>query len=656
MFKKLFGRAAAPVASPAKAPATTMSTAVERARQLVRDGNRLEDAGQFQEACAVYRQAIAAAPDWPGGHLNLGLGLAAAGDLPGAEAAYRQVLALEPTHPYGCYNQALVCYRRGDRARAEELVRQAVRSKPDFPEAQLLLANVLDDAGHTEAALIAAREAARLAPDFAGAHYNCAFLLHKVGRGEEGMAPLLRSLEIDPSRAESHSLLASLYTQQGFMAEALTAIRECRRLGGPEPDVTASKELFYLNFDESIGRAEMFDQHLAYGRQLEAAAPIVYTHSRPADTGPRRLRLAYLSGDLRAHPVALFLLPALERRNRDAFEVYCYSTGERKDHITERLASLVDHWLEVRSLGDDELAARIHADRIDILVDLSGHSGALRLGVFAQKPAPVQLSWMGYLNTSGLKRMDWRICDERTDPAHLSAQFHSERLLSMPHSQWCYRPFLQVPASPLLPADANGYLTFGSFNQAAKVTLPMCRRWAAILLAVAKSRLLIADVAFARKKAVILQVMEQAGVDPARVEFTPRLDVEAYYRQFERVDLALDTFPYSGGTTTFDALAHGVPVVTALGTTPFSRSAGSILAPLGLAEWVADTIDGYVDVAVRRAGDLVALRELRQALPARLGSSPFMDEPRFVADLEAAFMRTWSVYLDADAGAAELRQ
>lgn len=341
------------------------------------------------------------------------------------------------------------------------------------------------------------------------------------------------------------------------------------------------------------------------------------------------------------HPVALFLIPLLEHRDRAAFEAVCYSCGPRSDHISAKLRDLSDKWVDGSGLTDAELAEAIHDDGIDILIDLSGHTGGSRLAAFAQKPAPVQASWLGYLNTTGLTRIDYRLCDARTDPAG-TASLHTERLIALPWSQWCYQPFLEIDHADAAPFERNGYVTFGSFNQPGKISTAMCRRWARILALVPGSRLLIAGVSSQGKRTAISDVMAQEGIDAARFHFEPRVNLAGYYQLYDRVDLALDTYPYGGGTTTFDALWMGVPVVTASGDLPVSRSAASIIAALGLHPWIAADVGGYVETAVACAQQLDELVRLRRSLRQQLAASGFMDAPRFAGDFEAALRRTWA--------------
>ena len=638
MLRNLLNRFASSPPS-ASAPALTPAPAADPALsdQLVAQGNALEDAGDLAGAEAAYRQAIAAAPRSARAPLNLGIVLAARGDDAGATAAYEAALALEPAHPFANYNFARLVYMRGDAARAEALLREALRGKPAFPQALVLLASVLDELGRTDEAIEAVEAALRLQPEDAGAWYNLGVMLRRARRHAQAEEAARRAFALD-GRTQALELTSVLLRDQGFTAQALEPLRAAI---AAEPDALGhrSSEAMILNFVDDVDARELFERHADYGRRLERAVPVRFEH-RPADADPRRrLRVGYVSGDLCTHPVSLFLLPVLERHDRAAVEVFCYSSGRSADHVTQRLRQLAEHWVDARDMTDSQLADAIHADAIDVLVDLTGHTQHSRLGTFSQRPAPVQATWLGYLNTTGLTRMDYRICDRRTDPVELSQPLHTERLAHLPESQWCYRPFIELPLTPAAPVEANGHVTFGSFNNAPKITDAMCRRWGQVLARTPGSRLLVADVASERKRAAILAEVGRAGVEAGRVDFMPRVSLDEYFEAIARVDIALDTFPYGGGTTTFDALWTGVPVVAARGPTPVSRSAASLLEALGLDDWIAPTIEDLVDVAVRRAADHATIATLRRTLRRRLQDSPLTDEARFVRDLEALYRR-----------------
>ena len=620
------------------------SSAKDRATadELIVSGRSNEDAGRLEEACECYRQAVQLAPDLAAGHLNLGIALAALGDGNAAARAYQAVLALDPGHAFGNYNFANLLYAQGDTSHAEARVGEALKSKPDFPEAQVLLSNILDEAGDTVGAVAALEAAIRLKPTYAGAYFNHALLLHKLGRLGEAKAAVDSAIMLDPANAQAHVLLDTLLRDEDFLVESLQATRRALALAPDRWDLR-SRELFSLNFDEEIDAETLYRKHKAFGEMLERSMPARFAHvhagSREQD---RRLRIGYVSGDLYVHPVALFLIPLLEHRDRSAFEAVCYSCGTRSDHITEKIRGLSDKWVEAAGLTDAQLADAIHADGVDILVDLLGHSGGSRLAVFAQKPAPVQVAWLGYLNTTGLTRMDYRLCDARTDPPDTASR-HTERLFPLPWSQWCYQPFLHVENAVAAPFVKNGYLTFGSFNQPGKISTAMCGRWAQVLDRVPGSRLLIAGVSSVAKRASISGVMEQAGINADRFHFEPRVDLAAYHELYNRVDLALDTYPYGGGTTTLDALWMGVPVLTATGDLPVSRSAASIMGALGLSQWIAADVDGYVEAAVGRAQQLDEIARLRRSLRPQLLASGFMDVQRFVGDFQAALRRMWTL-------------
>ena len=309
--------------------------------------------------------------------------------------------------------------------------------------------------------------------------------------------------------------------------------------------------------------------------------------------------------------------------------------------MTERLRAAADHWRDVASMPDEALADAIHADGIDVLVDLMGHAGMPRPGVFCQRPAPAQVAWLGYLNTTGLTRMDFRLSDARSDPPALAQPVHTERLVLLPASQWCYPPTATQAIDPVPPFERNGHVTFGSFNAALKVTPAACRRWAQVMLRVPDSRLVIGDITSESKRAAIRRDITSLGVADDRIAFVPRVPLDEYLGLYNQVDIAFDTVPYGGGTTTFDSLWMGVPLVATVGATPVSRSAAGILSALGLEDWIAPSVDGFVDVAVARAADRAGLRTLRRELRSRLRGSPLTDLPRYTRDLEAAYRAMW---------------
>ncbi len=641
MLKNLLNKfLSTPTAVPPPVESASAPDDIGAADALVAQGNEQEDRGNLEQAEALYRRAIAAAPGHPRTHLNLGILLAAKGDADGAQRAYEACLAIAPEHPFGNYNFARLAFLRGDFARAGSLIAAALRAKPDFPQALVVQSNVMDSLGEPVLAIEAMEAALRQQPADAGAWFNLAMMLSRQTRTDDAVVALKRCLEVLPDHADALSLLSRLLRDQGFATEALEAMR---RIVESDPAAWGNRsfELLLMLFADDIPVQELFRRHVEFGVDLERAVPVRFDRYRDAGDRTRRLRVGYVSSDLFLHPVTFFLIPVLEQHDRSQVEVFCYSYGATEDFVTEQVRKASDHWRAAHGMSDEALADAIHADGIDVLVDLVGHTAQPRLGVFSQRPAPAQVSWIGYLNTTGLTRMDFRLCDGRTDPIAAAQPMHTERLLHMPVSQWCYRPMVDEPLSPAAPFEKNGFVTFGSFNAALKISPAMCRRWGEILARVPASRLIVANVNSERKRAAIRGDVAAMGVAAERVEFLARVPLDQYLASYNAVDISLDAFPYGGGTTTFDSLWMGVPVLAAVGERSVSRSAASILEELELTDWIAPSIDAYVDLAVARASDTPTLASLRRALQPRLKASPLTDVPRFVRDLEAAYREMW---------------
>jgi protein O-GlcNAc transferase len=608
------------------------------AEALVKAGNAAEDAGRLDEAHRMYLQAVALAPQLPAAHLNLGIAQEALGNADAARASYQKVLALEPGHAFGAYNLGKVEYVGGRLRGAETLLRQALATKADFHDAWVLLSNVLDALGDRPGAAQAIEQALRLKPDYAGALFNHAGILRRLERIDDAEPSAARAAALEPDNAEYLLAHSNLLATQGMCEQALVPLRRAMVLAPQRFDLRA-RELFLLNHVEGVSAQDIFRRHRQLAVQLEdMVAP--RTHPLP-DAAKARLRIGFVSGELRSHPVALFLLPLLEHLKRDRFEVVCYHGGKQSDHVTARLQALSDRWVDAGGWNDNKLDEAIAADRIDLLVDLDGYTSHMRLPVFAAKPAPVQLAWVGYLNTTGLTRMDYRVSDARCDPPAMSQPLHTEKLLLLPHSQWCYRPFIEVPPEEAAPCERNGYVTFGSLNNVAKLTDAMARRWGRILQALPTARLLVVGVNSEKKRQSLVAALGESQGVLDRVRFAPRTDLEGYFRGMGEIDIALDTFPYGGGTTTFDALWMGVPVLTAAGETSCSRSAASLLTTLGMEEWIAAHADGVVPLAIERAADTTGIARLRRTLRAQLRDSPLMDEPGFAAAFSAALEQAW---------------
>ncbi len=625
-----------------------MARANDLADALIAEGNKAEDSGNPGEACEQYRKAVAAAPGYAKAHLNLGIGLEAAGDIDAAVRSYEAALAIDPGDAYANYNLGKVLCARRDLERAEILLRAALDRKPEFPEVQVVLSNLYESRGDLAPAVSALESALKQRPDWVGVLFNYAGILWKLHRISEAETALRRAIAIDPGLVPAYGLLGNILRGQARIPEALEVLGAARKLDPGRLDIE-STELFMLTCWDEISSEALFVRHKDFGVRLERAiAPRFEPFGNSRDP-ERRLRVGYVSGNFNFHPVAFFAIPLLERHDRSACEIFCYWTGDTVDDFTRQVRARADVWRDAASMSDARLAETINHDGIDILVDLSGHSGFFRLAVFAQQPAPVQVTWLGYLSTTGMTRMQYRLCDRHTDPPGMTDRFHTETLVRLPNSQWCYRPVVSIDCSETPPFRRNGFITFGSFSNVLKLSPTVRRLWAEILTRLPDSRIVFAGVPQGPIRDGLIRDFEKAGIAVGRIAILPRLGSADYLRSFNDIDVALDTTPYSGGTTTCDTLWMGVPIITVAGTRSISRSTASILATVGLSDWIAASPEDYVRLAVEHAGDQAVITELRQTLRERMRASPLMDELQFARDVEDAYRRMWRAWCGSEA-------
>jgi protein O-GlcNAc transferase len=586
------------------------------------------------------RSALDARPELVEARIVLAHVLHARGDAAAAAAAFEGALETRPAD-FGAWfglGQALRSLGRLDEAQAA--LERALTIDPANGDAHGALFDLHESRANFAAAAKHLEALLRERPDRTDALFNYGVVLMRMQRLAEAEAALRRLIALDAQYRPAYRMLASVLHRAARVEEMLAVCRAARQRF-PDALELESFELFGLNFVEDLSSEELFERHREFGARLERAIPPRSDPFPNTAERERRLRVGYVSGDFSYHVVALFMLPLAERCDRSAIETYCYSVSGIADPITRRLRSACDVWRDAAAMSELELADAIRRDRIDILVDLAGHSGISRLGVFARQPAPVQAAWLGYLNTTGLTRIHYRITDSYCDPPGLTDRYHTEKLARLPRSQWCYRPFVAVQQASAAPVEKNGYVTFGSFNQSAKVSPSVRRLWAQLMKAQAESRLVIAGVQHEGIREALRRGFAESGVDRARIAFRPYGSLEDYYGWYNEVDIALDTTLYSGGTTTLDALWMGVPVLTLPGERPAMRSAASILASLGLTDWIASSRQDYVGRAAAFASDTARLGALRRSLRTRLRASPLMDEAGFARDMEALYRRLW---------------
>jgi len=421
------------------------------------------------------------------------------------------------------------------------------------------------------------------------------------------------------------------------------ALAASRRAAALDPDsfVRAADVLFVLNQDPAVTPAQLHAEHRhVAARFLDTVPRFSIPPARLADP-ERRLRIGYLSGDFRDHAVAFFIEPLLADRDSARFEVCCYQTIAKEDDRTRRWRTLVDAWHDVTDTPDEALAQAIHDHQVDILVDLAGLTRGSRAPALARKPAPVQMSYLGYLGTTGMQALDYRITDSLADPPGPSDRFHSERLIRLPRSLWCFVPWSGMPEPVTRAAAANAPVVFGSFNRLTKIHPPLLRLWARLLERVPESELWILDVPSDEAREAMLAPFRERGVADERVITRPRQLREEYWQTIRRADIALDPFPYNGGATTCESLWLGVPVVTKAGAMGFARSGASILGNVGLPDLVAESEEQYLEIAVALATDRPRLRGLQRGLRERMRASPLMDASGFMRELEDAYREAW---------------
>jgi len=542
----------------------------------------LQQLGRSAGARDAFRRSIALAPSAAGTWANASNNELQAGNLDEALRLASRAVELSPRLPAACLNLGNVLARLGRREQAESVLRQAIAIEPRFSPAWLSLSQVLADQERLSDACSAARQALELRPDYADAHVNLGSFYNRLGDIRAAAAHYRRAREINPSMVAAWS-----------------------------------GELYCLSHDERLSAEELFAAHRAFGEHVEklVGAP---ANSHSNNRNPeRRLRVGVLSGDLCDHPVARFLEPVWRVLDRSALDLVVYDNRPVLDEVSMRLRAMVRQWVDVSALTDMALDARIRSDEIDILIDHSGHTAFNRLGVVARKPAPVQVMWFGYPGTSGLKAMDYRLVDSTIAPPGRLDHLFTERLAYLPVMQVFEKPSC-LPDIGAAPIERNGYITYGSFNRANKLGDAVVDCWARILARNPAARLLIGAVPEPAVADELRRRFGARGIDAGRLEFRPRLAMRDYLAAHNEVDVLLDTFPWSSGTTGNLALWMGVPTITYAGDSLVRRLGAARMVSAGLDDFVAETPERYVEIAVDMADRRADLQRLRSELRHRL--------------------------------------
>lgn len=594
-------------------------------------------AGRPKEAESAYRKLISRNPQHQQALFQLSVLLFQAGRFEEAGGYLDRLVAMDPHQPVLLTNLGEAYRRQGKLEHARAAFARILELEPDFPEAHQNLGITLVDAGKPKEALPHLERAVKLRPESARFRVSLAWVLAKLERTEESLEQARRAVELEPDHAPAHVQLADAQNELGDRAGAIASYRRAVELD--PTDYRAHSNLILVALSDPTWDSAMLGAEARRWAKLHADPLRAHVEPLGNDRAPdRRLRIGYVSPDFRAHPVRQFLMPLFRHHDPAAVEVFLYSSVERPDFSTDEYRALAgERFRDISRADDVTAAALVRRDRIDVLVDLAVHGAGHRLRIFAMKPAPVQMTWVGYNGTTGLDTVDYRITDPYFDPPGTDPSDYSEAPLALPESYWCYDALEEgLPVAPL-PAKRKGHVTFGCLNSYRKVHHGALSLWARALAKIPGSRLalLVADSPRVRAE------LEAAGIDPARVDFGGRVSRREYLERHHGIDLALDTFPFCGGTTSLDAVYMGVPVVTLAGRTTLQRAGATIAHNLGLPELVTTTEDAFVAKAVELARDLERLSALRAELRDKLEASPFGDYARFARNMESAYRTAW---------------
>ena len=564
--------------------------------------------GKLAQAESAYRSILVRVPD---DAVTLGLFghcLLLQGRFAEAVDVLTRAVAGDPASADALFNLAVAYKSQRAFAPALANVQKALGLRPAFVEARLVAAEVCLAGGDYAGAEAQFRAALELQPDHLEANHNFGVFLYGCGRPAEAIECFRRAIAANPAFAPAHGYLVAVVSGAA---------------GWPPAEIYREQRVWAARFAEALTPSSM---HYA---------------NRPEKF--RRLRIGYVSPDLCTHPIANFFEPLLERHDRAGFESFCYYTGRSTDPVNQRLRGLADGWIDCAELDDIALARQIQADRIDVLVDLSAHTKGHRLAVFARRPAPLQVSYLGYPTSTGIAAIDYRISDHQIDPDPADP-YSAEKVLRLPATYYCFRHFGELPPVGPLPALENGFVTFGSFNNLTKLDPDTLALWAQVLAAVPASRLILKtrSLGDSQMQQQVAAHFSRRGIDEGRLMLRGwEAQTASHLAHYNNVDIALDPAHYNGATTTCEALLMGVPVATRRGNTHMSRLGASLLTAAGLPEHIAANDEGFVALCVALAGDLAALQALRSRLRGQVCASALMDETGFVRAFEAAYREIW---------------
>ena len=641
-------------------------------------GSALQAIGRFEEAVKSYNQAIQIYPDYVDAHYNLGNVLKELGLLDEAVKSYNKAIQLKPDYA-DAYNNLSVALKdlkqleksiqscvkaiqlKPDYAEAynnlgatlQELGRldeavkrynQAIKINPDYAEAYSNLGVVQRELGQFEEVINNCKKAIQLKPDNAEAYNNLGVSLKTLGQLDEAVKSYNKAIQLKPDYAEAYSNLGNTLQDQGQLDNAIKNYNKAIEL---KPDYidAHSNLLMTLNYTTDLDPTNAITMARKFGKFVTENAQMRFSNYQGL-SAPKKLRVGFVSGDLCSHPVGHFLESVLSHINPDRIELIAYSNSNIIDDLSKRIKPFFSKWKSICNQSDEAVANIIHSDRIHILVDLSGHTAYNRLPVFGWNPAPIQVSWLGYFATTGLNEMDYLLGDPYVTPPEYDSHF-TEKVWRLPKTRWCFTPpNININAAEL-PALNNGYITFGCFNNLTKMNDEVVELWSKVLNSIPNSRLLLKAKQFRDKSTQesVIQRFNIQGVKSERITLEEPEKREKYFAAYNQIDIALDPFPFTGGTTSVECLWMGVPVLTLAGDSLISRQGVGILINIGLPDWIADNKKEYIAKSILFASDLEKLATLRSRLRRQILTSPLFDAQSFAQDFEKSLWEMWGQYL-----------
>ncbi|GET40205.1 DUF5672 family protein [Microseira wollei] len=633
--------------------------------------------GQLDRAIESYQKAIECQENYVQAYNNLGNALRDEGKLDDAIASYQQALKLDPDYINAHFNLGNALQQQGKFAQAIECFQQVIQRQPNYVDAYSSLGHAYKAQENLEAAINCYQKAIQLQPDSATAHSNLGIALQAQGNLPEASQSYQRALQIDPNywlalinlgdiwRNQGYPTLAINYYRQALainpdneagkinLASALKdrgaineAIEMSRQIVAENPSLVHAHQnlLLYLHYSQDCQPSAIYEEHKCWAQRHASLLGENRDYSNSDRPPGKRLRIGYVSGDFLTHSVSFFFEPLLTAHNKRNFEVICYANNNKSDATRERLRKIAADWREIYNLNDEQFAELVIQDKIDILVDLSGHTNGNRLLAFARKIAPIQVSYIGYPNTTGLDTIDYRITDNWADPEGQTERLHSEQLIRLPHGFLCYQPPQNYPEVSSSPVLEKGHITFGCFNNLSKVNPQLISYWANILKNVPESRMLIKSwtLADSGMRDSLHRLFQQQGIEPNRLELSGWIAAKnEHLSLYNQVDIALDTFPYNGTTTTCEAMWMGVPVITLAGQTHVSRVGVSLLSSVGWEELIAQSPEAYIQKAVNLANNRDKLPQMRANLRPRMQAAPLTNASLITQSLETAYRQMW---------------